>query len=186
MEQITTHSRQAMKTHDADVIGRTVSAGQKGSSCWRAGRPRFWALTAVLLIFTGCASQTQLSLTEADMEAMQALRKIYWNCVAEDVEYAGVVYKKNGHDHTTPKRFNPHLSRTKKTRGYAGYYHCHGAESGPCWHDEEFSFEDMELAERRGGVGYLVTPSGEMKKFDPKGGLFGMCGKTSSLGNVNE
>ncbi len=46
--------------------------------------------------------------------------------------------------------------------------------------------KDMQPAERREAPEYLVTPCGGMKKFDPKSGLLGVCGKVWSLGNVNE
>ncbi len=62
---------------------------------------------AVLLIFTGSACRKRVCLNDANREAMEALREIYWNCVAKEVEQVGVVSKKNGHDHTAPKRFRP-------------------------------------------------------------------------------
>ena len=50
------------------------------------------------------------------------------------------------------------------------YIHSHGAESGPDWDDEIFSGADIKFADKYKINGYLVTPSGAIKKYDTKTG----------------
>jgi RHS repeat-associated protein len=108
----------------------------------------------------------------ADAAAKDAMKDICKKCKDEDKEHAGSVYKNSngtysytsavpGDQHSSPYVPNPPGTSN------AGHYHCHGAESGPAYDDENIGKGDKKGADKDGAPIYLVTPSGAMKKYSP-------------------
>ena len=123
-----------------------------------------------------------------DAAASDAMRDIYGPSVTKDREHGGELYKKpdGSFSYTEPREGGPHSVGIRPgCPNYEGYYHSHGAESGPKYDDENFSGPDKKLANDTEKPAYVVTPSGQMKKYDPsERGLF--KNPVTNMGNVNQ
>ncbi|HWM24140.1 MAG TPA: DUF4329 domain-containing protein [Chthoniobacterales bacterium] len=114
-----------------------------------------------------------------DAAATDAMTDIARISVQKDLEFGGELYlREDGKfSYTAPREGGQHNSpMLKKIPNYEGYYHSHGKESGPKYDGENFSGKpndhldkksDKKLADDTQKPGYLVTPSGEMKRYDP-------------------
>ncbi len=111
-----------------------------------------------------------------DDAARAAMQQIAAPSVAQNIEYQGEIVNTGGEWTFTPPRPGAGAQGTvsPSTPGYDGYYHSHGASSGGAYLDEDFSYADpwgrggdKGIADRTGKPGYLVTPSGTMKRYDP-------------------
>ena len=101
-----------------------------------------------------------------DAAAQDAMRDIYGPSTEKDREHGGELYRKpdGSFSYTKPRMGDQHsVAIRPKSPGYEGYYHSHGAESGPKYDDEHFSKPDKQIAIDTGKPAYLVTPSGAMK-----------------------
>ena len=99
-----------------------------------------------------------------------AITDIIGRSIGEDREYGGWIYRKDSgsYTYTEPVRGSQHSCPLGAKPGdTSGYYHTHGAESGPAWDDENFSDQDRSIADRYGIEGYLGTPSGKIRRYSP-------------------
>jgi hypothetical protein len=100
--------------------------------------------------------------------------------IRNDKEYAASIYKTTSGEYyySTPNQGDAHSANAgtpplDSTDIKVGYVHSHGDES-PGYDDENFSGTpgsdasgDIGLAERTGREMYVVTPGGQVKKYDP-------------------
>lgn len=116
-----------------------------------------------------------------DAAAKDALNDIYGPSVKKDREYGGYIYQnKDGtYSYTKAKKGEQHgiSDLGPKPSTATADYHSHGAESGPAYDDENFSPTDKKDNRNTGLDGYLVTPSGQMKKYDPSSDTVSDIGK---------
>jgi hypothetical protein len=86
----------------------------------------------------------------------------------EDREYSGeVVRARGGYQYTAPRRYGQHSSEVRTgTLGYEAGYHSHGADN-PGYDDENFSPQDRKVADDSGKPMYVLTPSGNLMRYDP-------------------
>lgn len=106
----------------------------------------------------------------ADIAAANAVSDIIGTSVAEDLEYAGWIYKKsNGfYSYTAPRRGLQHSSNPgARASGSLGVYHTHGAENSPNYNGEMFSKQDMNIP--YGEIAWLGTPSGNVLRWSGSG-----------------
>jgi len=118
------------------------------------------------------------SYPNVDAAAMDAMRDIYHQSVAEDREYAGELYRKKdgSYSYTEPRRGEQHQGGVRTNcPNYEGYYHSHGVASSG-YDDSHFSGRrsddpsrstDKQLADDTQKPGYLVNPGGTMLKYSP-------------------
>ena len=106
-----------------------------------------------------------------DDAGSEALKDAYLPSVSRDREYGGYVYKNSDgtYSYTPPKEGKQHSTTDlgSKPSTTTADYHTHGAESGPNYGDEEFSPADKQDNRNKGLTGYLGTPSGDIKKYNP-------------------
>ncbi|MGZ5445925.1 MAG: NHL domain-containing protein [Thermoanaerobaculia bacterium] len=113
-----------------------------------------------------------------DDAARAALDEICATSIREDMEYAGFIYvydQFGKYYYTVPVAIGPHggqgtIPLPPDGAMIAGQYHSHGAESGPAYDDENFSFMDMAIAIMLQTSTYLVTPSSQVLRYDGGGG----------------
>ncbi|MDX2227876.1 MAG: RHS repeat-associated core domain-containing protein [Verrucomicrobiae bacterium] len=137
--------------------------------------------------------------TTPDAAAMAAANDMYEDSYNNDWEYIANIYQdKDGkYSYTEPKtQENPHSSSLSKKNipqgtSYNSNIHSHGAPSEG-YNDEEFSGSpddpcdrstDKAVSDTRGSSGYLVTPSGKVKKYTPNGSY--RAGTVTTIGTVN-
>lgn len=119
-----------------------------------------------------------------DDAARAALDEICATSIREDMEYAGFIYAYDQfgkYYYTVPVAIGPHggqgtIPLPPDGAMIAGQYHSHGAESGPEYDDENFSFTDMAIAIMLQTSTYLVTPSSQVLRYD--GGSASIPGRT--------
>ena len=97
---------------------------------------------------------------------------IYQQSVTQNVEYAGIVYKNwlfGTYSYTVARKGTTDSSSPglHLFKNWEGIYHSHGAYD-PRYQGEIFSPQDKDAARSTGVPIYVVTPSGIMKKYDPK------------------
>ncbi len=98
-------------------------------------------------------------------------------------EYAGRIYRKwfgfGDYSYTSPNsgtlyESNPGNRFITPMINYfgvnEGHYHSHPGPYDPAA-SENFSRRDIDTSDYEGKPGYLVTPTGVMKKYIPKGGV---------------
>ena len=128
------------------------------------------------------------SYATVDDAAKDAMEDIHKRSVSSDREYGGALYKKpdGSFSYTEPHRGDSHSVGIRAgCPKFEGYYHSHGAESGPKYNDEQFSKTDKQIAINTGKPAYVVTPSGAMKKYNPAKRGF-LKNPISRMGNANE
>lgn len=109
-----------------------------------------------------------------DIAGANAINDINWQSIKEKREYAGQVYSNaNGTFSYTapiPGTYKGSSPGPKVPNG-VGDYHTHGSPD-PKFRDEVFGpLKDIPFLQSRGpNTGYLGTPSGVIKKFDPATG----------------
>jgi RHS repeat-associated protein len=108
-----------------------------------------------------------------DEAGWNAVNDINNRSIREGREYAGRVYQNpdGTYSYTWPNRGASDASipgRWPPNTTNAGDYHTHGSYASP--NDENFSETDMRGNRMEGVPGYLGTPSGAIKKHDPKTG----------------
>jgi RHS repeat-associated protein len=112
------------------------------------------------------------SFCTVDAAALDAIRYINPKSIAEGREYGGWIYRKwNGsYSYDEPKRGEerslvmprrPFFNRT------VADYHTHGAAKPGFTGYELFSSDDKDTNEQLGITGYLGTPSGKIKRYEP-------------------
>ncbi|HZP78403.1 MAG TPA: DUF4329 domain-containing protein [Pseudolabrys sp.] len=123
------------------------------------------------------------SYSSADDAARAAMREIYEPSRTYANEYAGRIYRKwfgfGDYSYSSPNSGTPYGSDpgnrflTPLINSFGvneGYYH-----SRPGAYDraasENFSRPDMETSNYEGKPGYLVTPTGILKKYTPREGV---------------
>lgn len=111
-----------------------------------------------------------------DQAGMQAVNDINPQSISENREYAGLIYQNpftGAYSYSAPNQGGAHDSSPGilPIGGIpVGDYHTHGATSPP-YDDQHFSPTDKEWNDRSGWRGFLGTPSGDVKKYDPGTGI---------------
>lgn len=110
----------------------------------------------------------------ADAAGANAVNDINYQSIIENREYAGRVYQNSDgtYSYTSPNAWTVDRSRPgpiPPETTNAGSYHTHGGYD-PKYDSENFSPADIDLYTREGASGYLGTPNGVIKKYDPKTG----------------
>lgn len=111
------------------------------------------------------------------------MREIYRPSRMDGNEYAGRIYRKwfgfGDYSYTSPNsgtlyESNPGNRFITPMINYfgvnEGHYHSHPGPYDPAA-SENFSRRDIDTSDYEGKPGYLVTPTGVMKKYIPKGGV---------------
>ena len=122
-------------------------------------------------------SDTRLYATRDDA-ARAALSQAYGPSVAVTsanpigLEYGGEIIRDQVlglYTYTSPRTNGAAASVTINSgaQGFDGWYHSHGANSNGQYNDNDFSRADKGISDSHGKPGYLVTPSGAMKRYDP-------------------
>jgi uncharacterized protein RhaS with RHS repeats len=96
--------------------------------------------------------------------------------IATDTEYAGVIYRNSdgSYDYTSPNKGYQDVSYPGSAPWFTeevATYHTHSGDD-PGFDNEHFSQGDKDEVDRLGQPGYLGTPSGSVKKYNP-GGIYG-------------
>ncbi|APG61518.1 hypothetical protein LPB140_00180 [Sphingorhabdus lutea] len=106
------------------------------------------------------------------LAAMAALHDINNKSINENREYGGVIYKRldGTFSYTSPQKGTIDGVTIKQTSPLftkiVADYHAHGAET-PEYDEENFSPTDINNSQNLGTIGYLATPSGSIKEFNP-------------------
>jgi len=107
-----------------------------------------------------------------DSAATAASLDIYGKTTTSGREHGGWIYRKwywpkGVYSYTEPVRGEPtSVNLGRPTRGVSGFYHSH--PSVPGYLVEIFSLADKNVAKSNNVGGYLVTPTGQIKKYNPK------------------
>ncbi|MDL5367279.1 DUF4329 domain-containing protein [Xanthomonas sp. NCPPB 2654] len=113
-----------------------------------------------------------------DKAGANAINDINYTSIREGAEYAGRIYRNpNGtFSYTSPSRGSMAGSSPGPVGpNSVGDYHTHGAND-PGYDNENFSNPDItgitadNAAAQNGNIGYLGTPAGKIKKYDPNTG----------------
>jgi len=123
------------------------------------------------------------SYPSADDAARAAMREIYKPSRTYGNEYAGRIYRKwfgfGDYSYSSPNSGTPYESSpgnrfiTPMINSFGvneGYYHPHPGAYNPAA-SENFSQRDTETSDHERKPGYLVTPTGIMKKYAPRSGV---------------
>lgn len=108
------------------------------------------------------------SYPTANDAATQALDDVNEQSINQCREYGGWVYRLPNGTWTYGKATKGSQHRTTlplRPRG-GSPYHTHGC-CEPDYNNEEFSGTDKDVSDRFGVPGFLGTPSGSMKRYDP-------------------
>jgi len=116
----------------------------------------------------------------ADAAGTQAVKDINPTSIKEGVEYAGRVYQNpdGTYSYTAPNKGDKDSSNAGKCpngKKNEGDYHTHGSDD-PGYDNENFSQVDIDGNKADGKPGYLGTPKGDVKKYDPA------TGKSTTIG----
>ena len=107
-----------------------------------------------------------------DSAATAALFDIYGKTTTSGREHGGWVYRKwywpkGVYSYTEPVRGEPTtVNLGRPPRGASGFYHSHPQVAG--YDGENFFPADKNVAKSNNADGYLVTPTGQIKKYDTK------------------
>ncbi|MDD4910182.1 MAG: DUF4329 domain-containing protein [Candidatus Omnitrophica bacterium] len=106
-----------------------------------------------------------------DAAGKDAVNDINPKSISEGREYGGWVYENpNGtYSYTKPypgSKAGTSLGPRPSGGRVVGDYHTHGAND-PGYNNENFSLQDIADNRRSGTTGYLGTPSGAVKKYEP-------------------
>ena len=106
-----------------------------------------------------------------DEAANHAIEDVNSTSIKEGREYAGRIYQNSDgtYSYTAPNKGTKSGScpgETPADKKNEGYYHTHGSDD-PGYDNENFSPEDKNFANNEGKPGYVGTPSGKTKKYDP-------------------
>lgn len=131
--------------------------------------------------------------TSRDKAAVGGMQSIWKRSVDENREYGGEIVNLGGLWRIEGPRKGDisAIPLYPGLPGYDGYFHSHGAYKKG-YANEAFSRDDPNtqeldrdkgIADRTGKPGYLVTPSGVMKRYDPDPNKKGQ-GKITVVGHV--
>ena len=108
-----------------------------------------------------------------DAAAIAALQEINPTSISGNVEHAGRVYQQwlglGSYSYTSPNKGTVDSSRPGNVPllgANRGYYHTHGGPD-PKYDNENFSPPDKRFSDSEGQPGYVGTPAGVIKRYDP-------------------
>jgi len=105
-----------------------------------------------------------------DQAGIAAVRQFNHQSICEGREYAGYIYENwfGGYSYSSPNvgEFNGVDPGSPWVHREVGDYHTHGADD-PGYYNEDFSTLDKAKNEANHEVGYLGTPRGLIKRYDP-------------------
>ena len=106
----------------------------------------------------------------ADEAAIDWAKEYNDKSISDNKEYGSIIYENGGgYSYTDPVIGGEHSVNPFENGipgPYEGYIHSHGDKS-PGYNDEDFSKADSTIVNTYGKPGYLVTPSGVLKKKPP-------------------